>query len=475
MFYKNSYIIYVQHIDNTFKSQQKNCVSLSLTSSKQRKVKIQNLLNNFLAMEEEVLSALSKDLGKSKTEVYLAEILGVKTEALFAIKNIKKWMKKRRVPTPLSISFTKSWVKPEPKGSVLIISPWNYPIMLCLNPLIAAIAAGNTAIIKPSELTPESGKVLQELIKRTFSENEVSVILGEKSVAEKLLTLPFNHILFTGSPEIGKIVMRAAAKHLSGVTLELGGKSPTVVDSSANIKDAAWKIAFFKFANAGQTCIAPDYILCEESVHDKLVQELNKNIIHFFGGNIQAGSKDYCSIANELHFNRLETMLEESKNHGAVVACGGNKNKKELYISPTVLTGVQPENPVLSEEIFGPLLPVIKVKGVNEAINYINGKPKPLALYLFSKNKTNQNLVLNSTSSGGLVINDCVLHHTNPNLPFGGINNSGVGSYHGKFGFDAFSHQKAVMESSGFSPFKLMLPPYTETKVRLANLIKKFF
>src|SRR6056300_1799505 len=340
----------MQNIDHIFNSQQSVCASLAATTYKERQRKIRLLLENFLDMESEVLAALSKDLGKSKTEVYLAEILGVKTEALFAIKNIKGWMKKRRVPTPAAIAFTKSWVKPEPKGSVLIISPWNYPIMLCLNPLIAAIAAGNTSIIKPSELTPESGKVVQRLIKKTFKEEEVAVVLGEKDVAEKLLSLPFNHILFTGSPEIGKIVMSAAAKHLSGVTLELGGKSPTVIDSSANIKDAAWKIAFFKFANAGQTCTAPDYILCEESVHDKLVQELNKNIIHFFGGNIHVGSKDYCSIANELHFNRLETMLEESKNHGAVVACGGNKNKEDRYRSPTVLTGVQPENPVLSEE-----------------------------------------------------------------------------------------------------------------------------
>jgi aldehyde dehydrogenase (NAD+) len=475
MFYKNSYIICMQHIDNTFRAQQKNRTSLALTSHKKRETKIRNLLNNFLEMEHEVLNALSKDLGKSKTEVYLAEILGVKTEALFAIKNLKKWMKKKRVPTPAAISFTKSWVKPEPKGSVLIISPWNYPIMLCLNPLIAAIAAGNTAIIKPSELTPESGKVVQELIKKTFNENEVSVILGEKSVAEKLLSLPFNHILFTGSPEIGKIVMRAAAKHLSGVTLELGGKSPTIIDSTANIKEAAWKIAFFKYANAGQTCTAPDYILCEESVHEKLVEELDKNITNFFGGNLVGGSKDYCAIANEFHFARLDKLLEESKKGGAIIACGGHKNKKSLYLSPTVLTGVQPDNPIMKEEIFGPLLPIVKVKSVDEAISYINEKPKPLALYLFSKNKTNCNLVLNSTSSGGLVINDCVLHHTNPNLPFGGINNSGVGSYHGKFGFDAFSHQKAVMQSSGYSPFKLMLPPYTETKARLASLIKKFF
>jgi len=465
----------MQNIDHIFNSQQSVCASLAATTYKERQRKIRLLLENFLDMESEVLAALSKDLGKSKTEVYLAEILGVKTEALFAIKNIKGWMKKRRVPTPAAIAFTKSWVKPEPKGSVLIISPWNYPIMLCLNPLIAAIAAGNTSIIKPSELTPESGKVVQRLIKKTFKEEEVAVALGEKDVAEKLLSLPFNHILFTGSPEIGKIVMSAAAKHLAGVTLELGGKSPTIVDSSANIKDAAWKIAFFKFANAGQTCTAPDYILCEESVHDSLIKELKNNLVNFFGGDLEGGSKDYCSIANDVHFERLVDALHSSTKSGSTVSLGGNMNKKTRYFSPTILTGVQEDNPIMMNEIFGPLLPVIKVSSIDSAINYINKKPKPLALYLFSKNKKNKDLVLNSTSSGGLVINDCVLHHTNPNLPFGGINNSGVGSYHGKFGFDAFSHQKAILESSGFSPFKLLLPPYTKSKERIATLIKKFF
>ena len=465
----------MQSIDTVFKAQQARSLSLRNSTAKTRKSKLQLLLKNFLEMEDEVLSALSSDLGKSKTEALLAEIYGVKAEANFAIKNVNSWMKTKRVASPLAISFSKSWVKPEPKGNVLIISPWNYPIMLCLNPLIAAISSGNTAVIKPSELTPASGKLVKKLIEKTFSSDEVAVFLGEKEVAQKLLNLPFNHIMFTGSPRVGKLVMEAASKHLAGVTLELGGKSPVIIDKHANIKDAAWKISFFKFANAGQTCTAPDYILCHESVHDDLVSALQKNMAQFFSQGIDAATKDYCSIANKHHFNRLKEALQGAVSGGAEIACGGETSQEGLYFSPAVLTDVSYDNPIMQDEIFGPILPIVKVKNLEESINYVNSNEKPLALYLFSNKTSVQNRVLKNTSSGGMVINDCVLHHMNPNLPFGGINNSGVGSYHGKFGFDAFSHQKAVLKSSSLSPFKIMLPPYTKTKESLANLIKKYF
>ena len=465
----------MQTINNVFKAQQAKSLSLRNSSAKERKSKLKLLLKNFLEMEEEILFALSDDLGKSKTEAMLAEIYGVKAEANFAIKNINGWMKTKRVASPIAISFSKSWVKPEPKGNILIISPWNYPIMLCLNPLIAAISSGNTAIIKPSELTPASGELLKKLIEKTFSPDEVSVFLGEKDVAQKLLDLPFNHIMFTGSPQVGKLVMEAASKHLAGLTLELGGKSPVIVDKHANIKDAAWKISFYKFANAGQTCTAPDYILCDEAVHENLVSALQKNMVKFFAGGIDSAKKDYCSIANEHHFNRLQDALKNSVSAGAKIACGGETSKSGLYLSPAVLTGVSYENPIMREEIFGPILPVVRVKNLEESIDYVNKNEKPLALYLFSKKSSVHKRVLQDTSSGGMVINDCVIHHMNPNLPFGGINNSGVGSYHGKFGFDAFSHQKAVLKSSSLSPFQIMLPPYTKTKETLANLIKKYF
>ncbi len=465
----------MQSIDTVFKAQQAKSISLRRSTAKERKNKLKLLLKNFLEMENEVLAALSADLGKSKTEALLAEIYGVKAETNFAIKNLSSWMKTKRVSSPLAISFTKSWVKPEPKGNVLIISPWNYPIMLCLNPLIAAISSGNTAVVKPSELTPASGKLVKKLIEKTFSSDEVAVFLGEKDLAEKLLELPFNHIMFTGSPRVGKLVMRAAAKHLAGVTLELGGKSPVVVDKYANIKDAAWKIAFYKFANAGQTCTAPDYVLCDRSVFDDLVIALQKNMSQFFANGIDEAIKDYCSIANEHHFNRLKNALNDAVSNGAEIACGGEISQSGLYFSPAVLTGVDYDNPIMHEEIFGPILPIVKVQNLEESISYINDNEKPLALYLFSNKSSVHNKVLKTTSSGGMVINDCVLHHMNPNLPFGGINNSGVGSYHGKFGFDACSHHKAVLKSSSMSPFKIMLPPYTKTKETLANLIKEYF
>ena len=465
----------MQTIDTTFKAQQAKSISLRNSTAKERRDKLKLLLKNFLEMENDILTALSSDLGKSKTEALLAEIYGGKAEADFAIKNLGMWMKTKRVASPLAISFTKSWVKPEPKGNILIISPWNYPIMLCLNPLIAAIASGNTAVIKPSELTPASGELVKKLVERTFSSDEVAVFLGEKDLAQKLLELPFNHIMFTGSPRVGKLVMEAASKHLAGLTLELGGKSPVIVDKHANVKDAAWKISFYKFANAGQTCTAPDYILCDASVHDDLVLALRKNISQFFAEGVDAAKKDYCSIANEHHFNRLKCSLADALSDGAELVCGGETSKKGLHLTPAVLTGVNYDNSIMKEEIFGPILPIIKVQSLDESINYVNENEKPLALYLFSNKPAVHNEVLKGTSSGGMVINDCVLHHMNPNLPFGGINNSGVGSYHGKFGFDAFSHQKAVLKSSSISPFKVMLPPYTKTKETLANLIKKYF
>ena len=465
----------MQTIDTTFKAQQAKSISLRNSTAKERRDKLKLLLKNFLEMENDILTALSSDLGKSKTEALLAEIYGVKAEADFAIKNLGMWMKTKRVASPLAISFTKSWVKPEPKGNILIISPWNYPIMLCLNPLIAAIASGNTAVIKPSELTPASGELVKKLVENTFSSDEVAVFLGEKDLAQKLLELPFNHIMFTGSPRVGKLVMEAASKHLAGLTLELGGKSPVIVDKHANVKDAAWKISFYKFANAGQTCTAPDYILCDASVHDDLVLALGKNISQFFAEGVDAAKKDYCSIANEHHFNRLKCSLADALSDGAELACGGEISKEGLRFTPAVLTGVNYDNSIMKEEIFGPILPIIKVQSLDESINYVNENEKPLALYLFSNKPAVHNKVLKGTSSGGMVINDCVLHHMNPNLPFGGINNSGVGSYHGKFGFDAFSHHKAVLKSSSISPFKVMLPPYTKTKETLANLIKKYF
>ena len=461
-------------IKGLFSSQLEKHSSLAKSTHGDRKQKLKSLLDNFMAMEQEAIDALSLDMKKSPTESIISEVLGVKAEADFAIQNLKKWMRSKRVPSPSTILFTSGWVRPEPKGSILILSPWNYPILLCLNPLIAAIASGNTAVIKPSEFTPASGAFLKKLIERTFDPNEVAVVLGDEKTAIELLSHPFNHVMFTGSPSTGKLVMSAAAKHLSGVTLELGGKSPVIVDNSANISEAAWKLAFYKFANAGQTCTAPDYILCHESKKDDLISGLRENFKSFFSGNDGGPSSDYCQIVNTTHFDRIEGYLENAKGMGAKVVAGGNTDRSKRFIAPTVLCDVSIDSLVMKEEIFGPLMPVVTYKTMDEAIGFINKREKPLALYLFSYNKKNQKRLTEETSSGALVFNDCVIHHTNPHLPFGGINNSGLGSYHGKYGFDAFSHEKAILKSSAWSPFRLMLPPYTKRKHSLVNMIKKF-
>ena len=461
-------------IKGLFSSQLEKHSSLAKSTHGDRKQKLKSLLDNFMAMEQEAIDALSLDMKKSPTESIISEVLGVKAEADFAIQNLKKWMRSKRVPSPSTILFTSGWVRPEPKGSILILSPWNYPILLCLNPLIAAIASGNTAVIKPSEFTPASGAFLKKLIERTFDPNEVAVVLGDEKTAIELLSHPFNHVMFTGSPSTGKLVMSAAAKHLSGVTLELGGKSPVIVDNSANISEAAWKLAFYKFANAGQTCTAPDYILCHESKKDDLISGLRENFKSFFSGNDGGPSSDYCQIVNTTHFDRIEGYLENAKGMGAKVVAGGNTDRSKRFIAPTVLCDVSMDSLVMKEEIFGPLMPIVTYKTMDEAIGFINKREKPLALYLFSYNKKNQKRLTEETSSGALVFNDCVIHHTNPHLPFGGINNSGLGSYHGKYGFDAFSHEKAILKSSAWSPFRLMLPPYTKRKHSLVNMIKKF-
>ena len=461
-------------IKGLFSSQLEKHSSLAKSTHGDRKQKLKRLLDNFMSMEQEAIDALSLDMKKSPTESIISEVLGVKAEADFAIQNLKKWMRSKRVPSPSTILFTSGWVRPEPKGSILILSPWNYPILLCLNPLIAAIASGNTAVIKPSEFTPASGAFLKKLIERTFNPNEVAVVLGDEKTAIELLSHPFNHVMFTGSPSTGKLVMSAAAKHLSGVTLELGGKSPVIVDNSANISEAAWKLAFYKFANAGQTCTAPDYILCHESKKDDLISGLRENFKSFFSGNDGGPSSDYCQIVNTTHFDRIEGYLENAKGMGAKVVAGGNTDRSKRFIAPTVLCDVSIDSLVMKEEIFGPLMPVVTYKTMDEAIGFINKREKPLALYLFSYNKKNQKRLTEETSSGALVFNDCVIHHTNPHLPFGGINNSGLGSYHGKYGFDAFSHEKAILKSSAWSPFRLMLPPYTKRKHSLVNMIKKF-
>ncbi len=452
-----------------FDNQKPSLLKLKNENSNQRKKKLTLLLSEIKNSEEKIKAALKADLGKSDVESVLTEIIGIKTELNFAIKNVGKWMKKKYVPRNFLTSFAEPSVLPEPKGRVLILAPWNYPIMLSINPLISAIASGNAVIIKPSEFTPQSSLVVREICNNVFSPQEVAVIEGDGKMAEHLLSLSFDHIFFTGSPQKGSLVMQAASKHLAGVTLELGGKSPVVVDKNCNVQDAAWKIAFFKFANAGQTCTAPDYILCQSSLVDSLILEIRKYFEKFLS---EGPKNNMCSIVSKSHFDRIDSLIEDARLSGANIF-GGKKHQEKLTIEPAIVFNPSKDSKIMQEEIFGPLLPILKYENLDEAINYINSKPKPLALYCFSKDKKFSSKLERETTSGAFIINDCVIHHANPNLPFGGINNSGLGSYHGKYGFDELSHQKSIMKSSYFSPFKLILPPYSQFKKNLVNLINK--
>ena len=350
-------------------------------------------------------------------------------------KELKNWSKTKQTDTPLYLFPTKSYIKKEPYGTVLIIGPFNYPVQLVFEPLIGAIAAGNTAIVKPSELTPHVAIVIKDIIEDTFDEAYVSVVEGGIEETQTLLSLPFDYIFFTGSEKVGKIVYEAAARKLIPVTLELGGKSPVIVDDTANIKVASERISFGKFTNAGQTCVAPDYILVQRKVKNDLIKALKKTITEFYGENIEK-SPDFGRIVNQKHFNRLNDLIQIHKDN---VVFGGNSSKEDLYIEPTLLDNITNDNKIMKEEIFGPILPIITYDNFDEVLEIIQSKSKPLSLYLFSEDENMTHRVVEELSFGGGAINDTLMHLANPNLPFGGVGSSGIGQYHGKYSFDTFS------------------------------------
>lgn len=377
----------------------------------------------------------------------------------------------------IALLSTKSWIQYEPRGVVLIIAPWNYPFELNVAPLISAITAGNCVIIKPSELAKHTSKLIVRMITELFPENEVAVFEGEKEVSIELLKHPFDHIFFTGSTAVGKKVMEAAAKNLSTVTLELGGKSPTIVDKSANLKDAAEKIIWSKFMNCGQTCIAPDYLLVHKSVSKQFSIHLKNSIQKFYvNSNTDSSTfKDYACIINKNHYNRLKNVLEETVKSGANIDIGGELNENAKFISPTILSNISTDSKIMAEEIFGPILPIVEYEDTKEAIAFINKKPKPLALYIFCNDKITVDTILTNTSSGGVCINDAVIYFSQINLPFGGVNASGMGRAHGFHGFKTFSNEKAVLKQGRFSPLKLIYPPYTKRVQKIVDLMLKYF
>lgn len=421
-----------------------------------RKEQLKKLSKAIKSYESDILEALYTDLGKNKVEAYATEI-GITLKSIKnARKELKNWTKTKNVDTPLYLFPTKSYIKKEPYGTVLIIAPFNYPFQLVFEPLIGAIAAGNTAIIKPSELTPNVARVIKRLINETFDANYIEVIEGGIEETQTLIHLPFDYVFFTGSENVGKIVYQAASENLVPVTLEMGGKSPVIVDETANIKVASERICFGKFTNAGQTCVAPDYILVHESVKDDLITALSKTLREFYGQNIQQ-SPDYGRIVNLKHYHRLTSLLNSEQMN---IVFGGHSDEDERYIEPTLLDHVTSDSAIMQEEIFGPILPILTYQSLDEAIAFIHQRPKPLSLYLFSEDENATQRVINDLSFGGGAINDTLMHLANPKLPFGGVGASGMGRYHGKYSFDTFTHEKSYIFKSTRLESGVHLPPY---------------
>lgn len=405
-----------------------------------------------IAREPEIVEALRVDLNKSEQEAYTTEIGMVYKELSFIIKNLKRWAKPKRVSTALTHIGSKSMIYTEPYGNVLIIAPWNYPWQLAISPLIGALAAGNTAIVKPSELTPSVSKLITAILEETFEPQYVASVEGGPEVSECLLNQPMDYIFFTGSTKVGRIVMESASKQLTPVTLELGGKSPCIVHEDAPLALAASRIAFGKFTNAGQTCVAPDYILVHSKVKERFIAHLKTAITSFYGENPLI-NPDYGRIVSEKHFERLTGFL----NNGTL-RHGGNASRERLLIEPTILDDITWEMPVMEEEIFGPLCPILTYENIHEAVQSINARPKPLALYLFTENEDVQDYVLSSVSFGGGCVNDTLMHLATPYLPFGGVGESGMGSYHGEHSFHTFSHRKSVLKQTNRFDFKFRYP-----------------
>ncbi len=462
-------------LEALFARQQAARWRVAATSADQRKAKLRALLEALMAHRAEAHAALAADFRKSPEEVDLTELYPVIGELKDALRHLSRWMKPRRVSTPIGLLGSAGSIVHEPKGVTLIISPWNYPIYLTLGPLVSALAAGNCAVLKPSEFTPHTTAFLQKLLAGLFPEEEVALVEGDADIATALLALPFDHIFFTGSPAVGKVVMKAAAEHLSSVTLELGGKSPVLVDADANLKEAARKIAWGKFLNAGQTCVAPDYVLVHERVHDALVEELKRVLAGFYGAAAadRQASPDLARIISDRHFTRLAALLSGS---AAEVAFGGETDAASRYIGPTILTGVDPNSVVMQEEIFGPLLPILKMPAMEAAVAYVNARPKPLALYIFSGSRPTAEALIARTTAGGSCINDTVLHFIHTGLPTGGVNTSGFGKAHGVHGFQAFSNARGILrQRTRFSAIQLMYPPYTGFVRRMIDLTLRYF
>lgn len=408
--------------------------------------------------EKDLLDAIQTDLGKSAAEAYMCEVGLTLSEISHFQKHLRRWARTKIKHTPLTNFASKSMIVQEPFGVVLIMSPWNYPVLLALEPLVGAIAAGNTVVLKPSAYSPATSAVMATLIEECFTPEYVSVVKGGRAENQSLLEQKFDYIFFTGGVQVGKLVMQKAAEHLTPITLELGGKSPCIIDHTANLRIAARRIVFGKYLNCGQTCIAPDYALVEESVHDEFVRLLIEEEKKMYGDDAMQ-NKDYGKMINQKHFDRVRGLINAEK-----VVLGGNADSQSLRIAPTILDHVKAEDAVMQEEIFGPILPVLTVKNVKEAYDFIQNRPHPLALYLFTSDRETEKLFKERVAFGGGCINDTIIHIATNNLPFGGVGNSGMGSYHGKKSFETFSHAKSVVKKYTWLDLPLRYQPYMKWK-----------
>lgn len=460
-------------IQELFDLQRKHYVQIGARSISDRKSDLKKLREAILKRREPIAEALKDDLGKPYVQSITDDIHPVKDEINTALRNLDEWASIKKVRSPLPLTGISGYIKPESKGLTLIIAPFNFPFNLCLGPLISSLAAGNCCIVKPSEYTPATGKIIQEIIDEVFPAHHVKVVQGGTDLSIQLTSLPFNHVFFTGGIETGKKVMAAASKHLTSVTLELGGKSPAIVDASCKMAQSVERIIWGKFLNAGQVCIAPDYAVVEKKIMSEFISKVNLTIARFYKKPLESNS--LSNIVNEIHFDRLVAMLNDATSKGALIESGGVYDRESLRFAPTVLTNVNMDMRVMNEEIFGPILPVMTWESEDDLLDVIYENHRPLALYLFSERKQWTKDLVRKTRAGTTGINECVVQFVHTKLPFGGINQSGIGKAHGKAGFDEFTNLRSVIKKRiKWNPTRLVMPPYTLKTKKIAQMVLKW-
>ena len=464
----------ISDIDNLYYKQFAYKHTTKHSTANDRKRLLKKLLVRIQKAEHDIEKAIYLDFHKSSIETAITEFFPVQVELKHCIKHLENWMKDKSAGWSFKFTNIKAYLHYEAKGNALIITPWNYPFQLPMVHLTACIAAGNTAILKLSEFTPHTNALIRSIINDVFEESHVAIVEGGVEETTHLLQKKFDHIHFTGSPAVGKIVMEAASKHLTDITLELGGKSPAIIDKNVDVNKVVKNLIWAKFVNAGQTCIAPDYLLVNKKLKIEIESAFKREVIAAFGENAKH-SPDYARIINEKQFDRLESNLKDAQSLGGNIIVGGDTDRKECFISPTVITNVPQTNPLFTEEIFGPILPIIYFSQVSEALDIINKKEKPLALYVFSNDGIFNKHIINHTSAGSTCVNDAMIQIMHPNLPFGGVNNSGIGQSTGWYGFKSFSHERAVANSKIFPLSSLFWFPYREKTNKTLQWLKKIF